>query len=94
VVAELGVLCRSTQRRGESDGRHHRDHWLPPGSVAVRRYKFTYNSAVLSARGGAAAGLLYLCLILIVYYKNLQNFCKQRGSTNKFDLYIDQLIVD
>ena len=37
------------------------------------------------------AGLLYLWLILIVYYKNLQKFCKQRGGTNKFDLYIDKL---
>jgi hypothetical protein len=34
-----------------------------------------------------AAGLLYLWLVLIVYYKNLQKFCKQRGGTNKFDLY-------
>ena len=38
-----------------------------------------------------AAGLLYLCLILIVYYRNLQKFCKRRGSTNKFDLYINKL---
>ena len=40
-----------------------------------------------------AAGLLYLlvCLILIGYYKNLQKFCDQRGSTNKFDLYINKL---
>ena len=38
-----------------------------------------------------AAGLLYLCLILIVYYKNPQKFCKRRGSTNKFDLYINKL---
>jgi len=39
-----------------------------------------------------AAGLLYLWLILIVYYKNLQKFCKQRGSTDKFDLYINKLV--
>ena len=33
----------------------------------------------------------YALKILIVYYKNLQKFCKQRGSTNKFDLYINKL---
>ena len=40
-------------------------------------------TAPWTALPGAAAGLLYLWLILIVYYKNLQNICKQRGSTNK-----------
>ena len=28
----------------------------------------------------------------VVQYKNLQKFCKQRGSTNKFDLY--RFVVD
>jgi hypothetical protein len=33
-----------------------------------------------------------MLLILIVYYKNLQKFCKQRGSANKFDLVFNKLV--
>ena len=34
---------------------------------------------------------VYCTYDLIVYYTNLQKFCKQRGSTNKFDLYSNKL---
>ena len=52
---------------------------------------YLLKSIILNLGSMQEAGVLYLWLILIVYYKNLQRFCKQRGGTNKFDLYISKL---
>ena len=45
------------------------------------------NYIVISETG---AGVLFYGLIFIVSYKHLQKFCKQRGSKNKFDLYLNK----
>jgi hypothetical protein len=46
-----------------------------------------YTATSISRARGRQRVLLFLCLILIIYFINLQKFCEDRDSTNKFDLY-------